>query len=37
VFLRMLSMLETRGVRTLGQAIQVSSRISHVRERQKQF
>lgn len=37
VFLRMLSMLETRGIRTLGQAIEASSRISHVRKQQKQF
>ncbi|MDA1090424.1 MAG: exonuclease domain-containing protein [Proteobacteria bacterium] len=37
VFLRMLEMLETRGIRTLGQAIEASSRISHVREMQKQF
>lgn len=37
VFLRMLEMLETRGIRTLGQAIEASSRISHVRELQKQF
>jgi DNA polymerase-3 subunit epsilon len=37
VFLRMLNMLETRGIRTLGQAIEASSRISHIREMQKQF
>ena len=37
VFLRMLDMLESRGIRTLGQAIEASSRISHVREMQKQF
>ncbi len=37
VFLRMLEMLETRGIRTLGQAIEASSRISHVRKMQKQF
>ena len=37
VFLRMLDMLETRGIRTLGQAIEASGRISHVREMQKQF
>ncbi|MDA0305433.1 MAG: exonuclease domain-containing protein [Proteobacteria bacterium] len=37
VFLRMLDMLETRGIRTLGQAIEASNRISHVRELQKQF
>ena len=37
VFLRMLDMLETRGIRTLGQVIEASSRISHVREMQKQF
>ena len=37
VFLRMLDMLEARGIRTLGQAIEASSRISHVRKMQKQF
>ena len=37
VFLRMLDMLEARGIRTLGQAIEVSSRISHVRKMQKRF
>ena len=37
VFLRMLDMLETRGICTLGQAIEASSRISHVRKMQKQF
>jgi len=37
VFLRMLDMLETRGIRTLGQAIEASNRISHIRELQKQF
>ncbi len=37
VFLRMLAMLETRGIRTLGQAIEASSRISHVRKMQKRF
>ncbi|MBC8338027.1 MAG: 3'-5' exonuclease [Rhodospirillales bacterium] len=37
VFLRMLDMLEARGIRTLGQAIEASSRISHIREMQKQF
>ncbi len=37
IFLRMLDMLEARGIRTLGQAIEASSRISHVREMQKQF
>ncbi len=37
VFLRMLEMLETRGIRTLGQAIEASSRISHIRKKQKQF
>ncbi|NQV84468.1 MAG: hypothetical protein HQ494_11680 [Rhodospirillales bacterium] len=37
VFLRMLDMLEARGIRTLGQAIEASSRISHVREMQKRF
>lgn len=37
VFLRMLDMLEARGIRTLRQAIDVSMRISHVRARQDQF
>ena len=37
VFLRMLDMLEARGIRTLGQAIEASMRISHVRELQKRF
>jgi DNA polymerase-3 subunit epsilon len=37
VFLRMVNMLETRGIRTLGQAIEACSRISHIREMQKQF
>jgi len=37
VFLRMLDMLEARGIRTLGQAIAASMSISHVRKMQKQF
>ena len=37
VFLRMLDMLEARGIRTLSKAIEASSRISNVREMQKQF
>ncbi len=37
IFVRMLDMLEARGIRTLRQAIDASSRISHVREMQKQF
>jgi DNA polymerase-3 subunit epsilon len=37
VFQRMLDMLEARGIRTLGRAIEASSKISHVREMQKQF
>ncbi len=37
VFLRMLDMLEARGIRTLGQAIEASSRISPVRKMQEQF
>ncbi len=37
IFVRMLDMLEARGIRTLRQAIDASSRISHVRKMQKQF
>ena len=37
VFLRMLDMLEARGIRTLRQAIDVSIGISHVRAQQDQF
>ena len=37
IFVRMLDMLDARGIRTLRQAIDASSRISHVREMQKQF
>ena len=37
VFLRMLDMLEARGIRTLGQAIEASSKISHIRDMQKRF
>jgi DNA polymerase-3 subunit epsilon len=37
VFLRMLDMLEARGIRTLRQAIDASIRISHVRAKQSQF
>jgi DNA polymerase III subunit epsilon len=37
IFLRMLDMLEARGIRTLGQAIEASNSISHVRKMQSQF
>lgn len=37
VFLRLLEMLEARGIRTIGQAIEASMSISHVREMQKRF
>jgi DNA polymerase-3 subunit epsilon len=37
IFVHMLDMLEARGIRTLRQAIDASSRISHVREMQKRF
>jgi len=37
VFLRMLDMLEARGITTLRQAVDVSSRIEHVRKMQERF
>lgn len=37
VFLRMLDMLEARGITTLRQAIDASIKMEHVREMQKQF
>jgi DNA polymerase-3 subunit epsilon len=37
VFLRMLDMLDARGIRTLGQAIEASMRISHIRRMQERF
>ncbi|MCF3631262.1 exonuclease domain-containing protein [Thalassospiraceae bacterium LMO-SO8] len=37
VFLRMLDMLEARGITTLRQAVDASIRMEHVREMQKQF
>ena len=37
VFLRMLGMLEARGITTLRQAIDASNRIAHVRKMQEQF
>lgn len=37
VFLRMLDMLEARGIKTLRQAVDASIKMEHVREMQKQF
>jgi len=37
IFLRMLEMLETRGIRTLRQAIDASNSVAHVRKMQQQF
>jgi len=37
IFLRLMKLLQARGITTLGQALQASEKIVHVRRQQAQF